>query len=124
MTSKNRTDLGRHHLADITLDEDAVLLWQAILLHVRLVVVILVFYVGLQHIQKGELQLLILCGRISTQREEQYYTLLLPCVFDGVLGVEPCAIKNLIYISISPFLPFQVRLEDIHSVEDEEHMQL
>ena len=124
MTSKNRTDLGRHHLADITLDERAILLWQTILLHVRLIVIILVFHVSLQHIQQRELQLLFLRRRVSAQWKEQYYTLLLPCVFDGIFGVEPCAIKNLIYISVSPFLPLQVRLKDVHPVEDEEHMKL
>ena len=27
-------------------------------------------------------------------------------------------------LSVSPFLPFQARLEDVHPVEDEEHMKL
>ena len=49
----------------------------------------------------------------------------LPIVLDGILGIEPRSIKHLIYIVVIPLLHLiQFVLDDIHPVDDEEHMKL
>ena len=51
--------------------------------------------------------------------------LVLPIVLDGIFGIEPCTIKHLIYIVVIPLLHLiQFVLDDVHPVEDEEHMKL
>ena len=41
-----------------------------------------------------------------------------------ILALSVGGVLMVLTLAISPFLPLQVRLEDVHSVEDEEHMKL
>ena len=125
MSIKDVAYLRRHDFANVLLYETAEFLRKIILLHEAGVVFFLIFHVGFQHIEQGETELLFLCMRINLFREEQNHMLVLPIIFDGILGIEPRTIKHLIYIVVIPLLHLiQFVLDDVHPVEDEEHMKL
>ena len=125
MSIKDVAYLRRHDFANVLLHETTEFLRKIILLHKAGVVFFFIFHVGFQHIKQGEAELLILCVRIYLFREEQNHMLALPIILDGILGIEPSPVKYFIYILVFPFLHLvKFVLDDVHSVEDEEHMKL